>query len=306
MLLSSGTSGNAAASGDRQAAGNSSGSSRAALSSVSTAATPTPTPVPTGTRACSTDTVYGDFVSVEPIAVVPGAAVENGIRIHNRAGDSTAGASFNVAVVTLVDSSSAEGAPTVEWDVDGGPWHSVGLVYVPKSGSIPASWDSADMPAPTIPAYGSRLFRMRIAFSASTVPGHYDGYFQFVLPGCAPLVSYCGALDFIYAPDMAPARPAAPLTAAPALKAPSVAGGGPSAVVTTSPPAVSGSAGSTTAPTMSTTTGTATPSPAAVSTAGRSHPDLLRLAAGMVVASLCGVLVIVQIIRRRRLMRPSR
>jgi hypothetical protein len=96
------------------------------------------------------------------------------------------------------------------------------------------------------------------------------------------------------------------LTAAPALKAPSVAGGGPSAVVTTSPPAVSGSAGSTTAPTMSTTTGTDTPSPAAVSTAGRSYPDLLRLAAGMVVASLCGVLVIVQSIRRRRLMTPSR
>ncbi len=73
--------------------------------------------------------------------------------------------------------------PTMQWDVDGGPWQPVlKPVWYPSNGAVYGNWYSSDMPAPVIPAHGSRVFRLRVTFPASANYGVYNGALVFTAP----------------------------------------------------------------------------------------------------------------------------
>jgi hypothetical protein len=260
--------------------------------------TPTPTATaslsPTGdpgsSEACN-DAIYGSSGGGVATAIVPGAAVIGGVVIHNRLPVATGGGVLNVEVVPTGEQPTPEAVPSVEWDLDGGAWQPINETFVPATGDASARWTSVDIAAPDIAAYGSRLFRMRIAFPPSTTPGHYRGVFTLAIPECAASIYGSNEVAFAYGPNVPPGPqagsngssryrgrilhvPLAPHAAA----------------VPTTTHAVSAGA---------TFVGQAG-APAAALLVGEGRASALSRDAGIGAAGLCGLLALLELIRWRR------
>ncbi len=259
----------------------------------SPATSPTPTVVvapSTAAQQCVSGSIYGDRVSSGPLAVIPGASIESGVRIHNTLSQSTDGATLHLYILASTFAAGNGGpvpAPTVMWGVDGGAWNSVSLTYHPNIGDILGYWVSAEVPAPAIPANGSRVFRVWMSFNNQSLPGYYDTDFLYHAPQCGQPAD-SGQVLLGYEPDLAKG-----------------------AAVTRSNPAASTAA--SILPSMTSSTGRSSPpSTAPVATpvvvdlaATPSRVDGARVGIGFVVAALLGLVAVLHLLRWRRFKRSA-